>query len=72
MKKSNLILEMLEKPFLARAEETDYQLSSTPDIEDIEQSLEDNIPTGFFDTGDSNIYSGQGSKNKSRHNFRMK
>ena len=62
MKKSNLILEMLEKPFLARAEETDYQLSSTPDIEDIEQSLEDNIPTGFFDTGDSNIYSGQGSK----------
>ena len=61
MEKKNLILEMLEKPFLVRAEEP-KELSSTPSIEDIEQSLEDNIPTGFFDTGDSNIYSMGGSK----------
>lgn len=61
MSKKNLILEMLEKPFLVRVEEPD-ELSSVPNIEDIDQSLEDAIPTGFFDTGDSNLYSGQGSK----------
>lgn len=61
MSNKNLILEILEKPFLVRPEEP-KELSSVPDIEDIEQSLEDIVPTGFFDTGDSNIYTGQGSK----------
>ena len=55
-------MEMLEKPFLTREEEETDTLSSTPDMENIEQSLEDVVPTGFFDTGDTNIYSGQGSK----------
>ena len=61
MKKRNLLLEVLEKPFFTRLEEPE-ELSSTPNLEDIEVDLDTSIPTGFFDTGDTNIYSGQGSK----------
>jgi hypothetical protein len=61
MKKKNLLLEILEKPFLVSQVEPEY-LSSTPSPEQIEQSLEDIIPVGFLDTGDTNIYSGQASK----------
>jgi hypothetical protein len=57
----NLLLEMLEKPFLAEPEEFD-NLSSNPTPEQIEHSLEDIIPVGFLDTGDTSMYSGQGSK----------
>jgi len=61
MKKKNMILEMLEKPFLSVPEDPEF-LTSTPAPEQIEQSLDDIIPVGFLDTGDTNIYSGQGSK----------
>ena len=61
MKKKNLLLEMLEKPFLSAPEDIDT-LSSNPTPEQIEHSLEDIIPVGFLDTGDTNIYSGQASK----------
>jgi len=61
MAKRNLLLEMLEKPFLARPEDN-MNLSSNPDPEQIEHSLEDIIPVGFLDTGDTSFYSGQGSK----------
>ena len=61
MKKRNLLLEVLAKPFLAAPEENTY-LSSNPDPEQIEHSLEDIIPVGFLDTGDTGFYSGQGSK----------
>lgn len=61
MEKRNLLLEMLEKPFLVVPEENEY-LSSNPDPEQIEHSLEDIIPVGFLDTGDTSFYSGQGSK----------
>lgn len=59
--KRNLLLEILEKPFLATPEEN-KNLSSNPDPDQIEQSLEDVIPVGFMDTGDTNLYSGHGSK----------
>jgi len=59
--KKNLIMEMLEKPFLPRGDD-EMELSSVPDIEDIDQSLEADVPTGFYDDGSSNIYSGGGSK----------
>jgi len=61
MKKKNLLLEMLEKPFLSTPEQADT-LSSNPTPEQIDHSLEDIIPVGFLDTGDTNIYSGQASK----------
>ena len=61
MKRRNLLLEVLEKPFFARLEDP-KELSSTLDMEDIDVDLDSAIPTGFFDTGDTNIYSGQGSK----------
>jgi hypothetical protein len=61
MKNKNLILEMLEKPFLTTPENHE-DLSSAPDPEQIQQSLEDIIPIGFLDSGDSNIYTGQSSK----------
>jgi hypothetical protein len=62
MKKRNLLLEVLEKPFLPREDSSDIEYSSVPDIEDIDQSLESDVPTGFYDDGSSNIYSGSGSK----------
>jgi len=58
----NLLMEMLEKPFLTKNSDDNIKLTSEPRIDDIEHSLEDMVPTGFFDTGDTNIYSGQGSK----------
>ena len=61
MKKKNLLLEVLEKPFLYRDDKQET-LTSTPELENIEMELDSVVPTGFFDTGDGNIYSGQGSK----------
>jgi len=60
-KNKNLLMEMLEKPFLALPDEPE-NLSSIPSPEQIEHSLEDIIPVGFLDTGDTSMYSGQGSK----------
>jgi len=62
---ANFILEALEKPFLTRKEDS-QNLSSEPPTEYIDQSLEDTIPTGFFDNGDYNIYSGNGSKKQQK------
>jgi len=59
--KKNLLLEILERPFLSRDEE-EYNLSSNLSIEDTDMTLDSDIAIGFFDTGDTNIYSGQGSK----------
>jgi len=62
----NLILEMLEKPFLSRDTE-EMEFTSKPHEDNVQHSLEDVIPTGFFDTGDGNIYSGQGSKKQKQN-----
>ncbi len=56
----NFIMEMLERPFLSKKKE--LNLTSEPDIENIDMDLSNDVPTGFFDTGDTNIYSGIGSK----------
>lgn len=58
---SNLLLEMLEKPFLIKQEKNE-NLSATPDRENIDQNLNSEIPTGFFDDGGSYIYPAIGSK----------
>jgi len=63
MKNKNLLMEMLERPFLS-VPKSEENMSSTPTPEQIEQSLEDIIPVGFLDTGDTNIYSVSGSKKK--------
>lgn len=64
MAEKNFLLEVLEKPFLSRPEE-DVELSSTPREDKVLQSLEDVIPVGFFDNGDSNFYGGNvGKKQK--------
>lgn len=65
MKKSNFLLEALEKPFLTRPSR-DEHMSSLPSIENIEHSLEDDIPTGFFDSSETNMYSGTGTKKQQR------
>jgi hypothetical protein len=61
MAEKNFLLEALEKPFLSRPEEN-IELSSIPREEDIQQNLEDVIPTGFFDTGDGNLFSANAGK----------
>lgn len=48
------LVEKLLKPFLPN-EETNIELSSKPDEEKIEQSLDDTIPTGFFDGNNSSF-----------------
>jgi hypothetical protein len=58
---ANLLFEMLKKPFLKREEDSEL-LSSSPDIENIEINLESDVPVGFYDTNDNNIYAGSGSK----------
>jgi len=61
MKNKNLIMEMLEKPFLSKQEQPE-NLSSYPEEENIQQKLDDIIPVGFLDSASTNIYSGIGSK----------
>ena len=60
--KKNFLLEVLERPFLSRNDDKEIELTSQPDRENIEVELDAVVPTGFFDNGESNIYSGQTSK----------
>jgi hypothetical protein len=50
-KNKNFLLEILQRPFLKRPEE-DYETTSTPRPDNVEASLDDVIPTGFFDNQD--------------------
>ena len=62
MAKKNFILEVLEKPFLTRKDDEEEKLSSVPHIDRIETELDSDIPVGFFDTGEVNLFNTQGSK----------
>jgi len=57
----NLLLEVLEKPFLTRPE-VDYGLSSSPRFDQVQQNLDDVVPTGFFDNMDQGYFGGPGGQ----------
>lgn len=57
----NYLLEALEKPFITNKKD-DINHSSRPDMDNIEMDLDSIVSTGFFDTGETNIYMGNGLK----------